>query len=120
MTEQGQATDRDDPLATALAVVPDDAVTDTEQHLNAPALVVRADRVQATLSALRAEAEFDRCACVTGQAYGDRDESIYHLRSDDNPTHELSVVVPVREQVLAGGTVRGGVRETGGIVGGHT
>jgi len=90
-----RAADRDDPLSTALAVVPDDAVSDTEQHLNAPALVVRADRVQATLSALRDEAGFDHCACVTGQAYGDRYESIYHLRSYDDPTRELSVVVPV-------------------------
>ena len=85
----------DDPLASALAVVPDDAVTDTERHLNAPALVVRADSVQATLSALRDEAGFDHCACVTGQAYDDRYESIYHLRSYDDPTRELSVVVPV-------------------------
>ncbi|MFC7139694.1 NADH-quinone oxidoreductase subunit D [Halosimplex aquaticum] len=82
-------------LDAALAVVPDDAVTDTEQHLNAPALVVRADRVRAALTALRDEAGFDHCACVTGQAYGDRYESIYHLRSYDDPTRELSVVVPV-------------------------
>ncbi|MFB6139338.1 MAG: NADH-quinone oxidoreductase subunit C, partial [Halosimplex sp.] len=87
--------DADSPLAAALAVVPDDAVTDTERHLNAPALVVRADRVQATLAALRDEAGLDHCACVTGQAYGDRHESIYHLRSYDDPTRELSVVVPV-------------------------
>ncbi|WP_459191691.1 NADH-quinone oxidoreductase subunit D [Halosimplex sp. J119] len=82
-------------LDAALAVVPDDAVTDTEEHLNAPALVVRADRVQAVLTPLRNELGFDHCACVTGQAYGDRYESIYHLRSYDDPTHELSVVVPV-------------------------
>ncbi|ELZ30208.1 NADH dehydrogenase subunit CD (ubiquinone) [Halosimplex carlsbadense 2-9-1] len=86
--------DADSPLDAALAVVPDDAVTDTEQHLNAPALVVRADRVQAALSALRDRAGFDHCACVTAQAYGDRYESIYHLRSYDDPQRELSVVVP--------------------------
>jgi len=86
--------DADSPLDAALAVVPDDAVTDTEEHLNAPALVVRADRVQAVLSALRDRAGFDHCACVTGQAYGDRYESIYHLRSYDDPQRELSVVVP--------------------------
>jgi len=86
--------DADSPLEAALAVVPDDAVTDTEQHRNAPALVVRADRMQATLSALREEGGFDHCACVTGQAYDDRYESIYHLRSYDDPQRELSVVVP--------------------------
>jgi len=86
--------DADSPLDAALAVVPDDAVTDTEEHLNAPALVVRADRVQAVLTALRDRAGFDHCACVTAQAYGDRYESIYHLRSYDDPQRELSVVVP--------------------------
>ncbi|WP_436926925.1 NADH-quinone oxidoreductase subunit D [Halosimplex amylolyticum] len=95
-TSAGRAeADRESPLDAALAVVPDDAVTDTEQHLNAPALVVRGDRVQAVLGALREEAGFDHCACVTGQGYGDRYESIYHLRSYDDPTRELSVVVPV-------------------------
>ncbi|WP_415380381.1 NADH-quinone oxidoreductase subunit D [Halosimplex sp. TS25] len=95
-TDADEATpSRESPLDAALAVVPDDAVTDTEQHRNAPALVVRADRVQAVLAALREEAGFDHCACVTGQAYGDRYESIYHLRSYDDPTRELSVVVPV-------------------------
>jgi NADH-quinone oxidoreductase subunit C/D len=86
--------ERDALLDAALAAVPDDAVTDTESHLNAPALVVRADRVQATLAALR-EVGFDHCACVTAQDYGDRYESVYHLRSYDDPTRELSVVVPV-------------------------
>jgi NADH-quinone oxidoreductase subunit C/D len=86
--------DRDALLSHALEVVPDDAVTDTESHLNAPALVVRADRVQAALAALRG-AGFDHCACVTAQAYDDRYESIYHLRTYDDPTTELSVVVPL-------------------------
>jgi NADH-quinone oxidoreductase subunit C/D len=83
-------TDADD-LA---ALVPDDAVVDTEQHLNAPALVIRADRVQATLRALRAVG-YDHLACVTAQDYGDRYESVYHLRDYDDPTREVSVVVPV-------------------------
>ena len=86
--------DREGLLSAALAAVPDDAVTDTEEHVNAPALVVRADRVQAALSALRGIG-FDHCACVTAQAYGDRYESVYHLRTYDDPTTELSVVVPV-------------------------
>ncbi|PSP71790.1 NADH-quinone oxidoreductase subunit NuoD [Halobacteriales archaeon QH_6_68_27] len=81
-------------LDEALAAVPAGAVTDTEAHVNAPALVVRADSVEATLRALRDDLGLDHLACVTGQAYGDRYESIYHLRSYDDPTRELSVVVP--------------------------
>ena len=81
-------------LDEALAAVPAGAVTDTEAHVNAPALVVRADSVEATLLALRDDLGLDHLACVTGQAYGDRYESIYHLRSYDDPTRELSVVVP--------------------------
>jgi NADH-quinone oxidoreductase subunit C/D len=81
-------------LDEALAAVPAGAVTDTEAHVNAPALVVRADSVEATLRALRDDLGLDHLACVTGQTYGDRYESIYHLRSYDDPTRELSVVVP--------------------------
>ncbi|MBX0297155.1 NADH-quinone oxidoreductase subunit D [Haloarcula nitratireducens] len=69
-------------------------VTDEETHENAPAVVVRADEVQAVLSTLKTEAGLDHCACVTAQEYADRFETIYHLRSYDDPTRELSVVVP--------------------------
>ena len=93
-TRPSAATAADDPTRELLDIVPDDAVTGTDDHLNAPALVVRADRVQATLSALR-DAGLDHCACVTAQAYDDRYESIYHLRDYDDPTREASVVVPV-------------------------
>ena len=65
-----------------------------EEHLNAPGYVVRADEVQAVLRTLRDEAGFDHCACVTAQEYGDRFETIYHLRQYDDPTQEISVVVP--------------------------
>jgi NADH-quinone oxidoreductase subunit C/D len=82
-------------LDEALAAAPERAVTDTEEHLNAPALVVRADSVQTTLRALRDDVGLDHLSCVTGQAYGDRYESVYHMRSYDDPTRELSVVVPV-------------------------
>jgi NADH-quinone oxidoreductase subunit C/D len=75
-------------------VVPDDALLGREQHLNAPALVVRADAVHETLAALRERAGFDHCACVTAQEYEDRFETVYHLRSYDDATRELSVVVP--------------------------
>jgi NADH-quinone oxidoreductase subunit C/D len=65
-----------------------------DNHLNAPAFVVRPDEVAAALSTLRNEAGFDHCACVTAQEYADRYETIYHLRRYDDPTDEVSVVVP--------------------------
>jgi NADH-quinone oxidoreductase subunit C/D len=71
-----------------------DRILDTEQHLNAPAVVIRPDEVAETLRLLRDEAGFDHCSCVTAQEYEDRYESIYHLKRYDDPTRELSVVVP--------------------------
>ncbi|WP_277540131.1 NADH-quinone oxidoreductase subunit D [Haloarcula laminariae] len=71
-----------------------DHVVREELHENAPAVVVRADEVQQALSTLRTESGLDHCACVTAQEYADRFETIYHLRSYDDPTRELSVVVP--------------------------
>jgi NADH-quinone oxidoreductase subunit C/D len=71
-----------------------DAVLDTDDHGNAPAIVIRPDEVQRVLSALRSEAGYDHCACVTAQEYRDRFETIYHLRTYADPTDELSVVVP--------------------------
>ncbi|QGN06051.1 NADH-quinone oxidoreductase subunit D [Halorhabdus sp. CBA1104] len=71
-----------------------DGVVSRETHSNAPGIVVRADAVAAILETLRDRAGFDHCACVTGQEYTDRFETIYHLRSYDDPTRELSVVVP--------------------------
>ena len=67
---------------------------DTEAHVNAPGVVVRPDEVQDALFRLRDEAGFDHCSCVTAQEYDDRYESIYHLKKYDDPTQELSVVVP--------------------------
>jgi NADH-quinone oxidoreductase subunit C/D len=69
-------------------------VTAREEHLNAPAARIRPDDVREALSALRDEAGYDHLACVTAQEYEGRYESIYHLRSYDDPTRELSVVVP--------------------------
>ncbi|SDY23545.1 NADH-quinone oxidoreductase subunit D [Halobellus clavatus] len=82
------------PPETAVAALPNDAVVDRETHENAPAVVIRADRVQAVLSTLRSAAEFDHCSCVTAQEYKDRFETTYHLTSYDDRTRELSVVVP--------------------------
>ncbi len=71
-----------------------EAVLDREEHVNAPAFVVRPDEVQAVLSALREEAGFDYLSNVTAQQYADRYESIYHLKKYDDPTQEVGVVVP--------------------------
>ncbi|WP_262178300.1 NADH-quinone oxidoreductase subunit D [Haloarcula laminariae] len=69
-------------------------VLDREQHVNAEGFVIRPDEVQDVLSTLKTEAGFDHLSCVTAQEYDDRYESIYHLRKYDDPTQELSIVVP--------------------------
>ncbi|MEF8906035.1 MAG: NADH-quinone oxidoreductase subunit D [Haloarculaceae archaeon] len=78
----------------ALADLLGDLVIDREEHVNAEAFVVRPDEVQDALFGLRDEAGFDHCSCVTAQEYGDRFESIYHLKKYDDPTQEVGVVVP--------------------------
>ena len=78
----------------ALAELLGGHVIDRETHVNAEGFVVRPDEVQQVLSTLKTEAGFDHCACVTAQEYDDRYESIYHLRKYDDPTQELSIVVP--------------------------
>ncbi len=78
----------------ALAELLGDRVVDREEHVNAPAFVVRPDEIQDALFALRDEAGFDYLSCVTAQEYDDRYESIYHLKKYDDPTQELGVVVP--------------------------
>lgn len=65
-----------------------------ESHINAEAFVIRPDEVQDVLFALRDQAGFDHCSMVTAQEYEDRYESIYHLKKYDDPTQEVSVVVP--------------------------
>ena len=69
-------------------------VLDREEHVNAEGFVIRPDKVEETLSTLKTEAGFDHCSCVTAQDYQDRYETIYHLKKYDDPTQELSVVVP--------------------------
>lgn len=69
-------------------------VIDREEHGNADAVVIRPDDVQSVLGRLRNQAGYDHCSCVTAQAYPDRYETIYHLKQYDDPTAELSVVVP--------------------------
>ncbi|WP_435185173.1 NADH-quinone oxidoreductase subunit D [Halobellus sp. EA9] len=71
-----------------------DLVVDTEEHVNAPGVVVRPDAVQEALRRLRDEAGFDHLSCVTAEEREDRYESIYHLTSYDDRQREVSVVVP--------------------------
>ncbi|SHG82186.1 NADH-quinone oxidoreductase subunit D [Halobaculum gomorrense] len=71
-----------------------DHVIGREEHLNAPGYVIRPDAVQDVLSTLKTEAGYDHLSCVTAQEYEDRYESIYHLKKFDDPTQEVSVVVP--------------------------
>jgi len=72
-----------------------DRVRDREEHVNAPGVVVAPDDVADVVATVRERAGLDHCACVTAQEYADRFETIYHLRDYDDPTRELSVVVPV-------------------------
>jgi NADH-quinone oxidoreductase subunit C/D len=71
-----------------------DRILGRDDHLDAPAIRIRADDVQAVLSTLRTEAGLDHCACVTAQEYDHRYETIYHLRSYDDPEAGVNVVVP--------------------------
>ncbi|GAA0208840.1 NADH-quinone oxidoreductase subunit D [Halobaculum roseum] len=77
-----------------LAELLGDHVIGREEHLNAPGYVIRPDAVQDVLSTLKEEAGYDHLSCVTAQEYEDRYESIYHLKKFDDPTQEVSVVVP--------------------------
>ncbi|ELZ91607.1 NADH dehydrogenase, subunit D (ubiquinone) [Haloferax mucosum ATCC BAA-1512] len=71
-----------------------DAVLTVDDHVHAPAIEIRPDEVQSSLTTLRDELGYDHLSCVTAQEYEDRYESIYHLKSYDDPTREVSVVVP--------------------------
>jgi NADH-quinone oxidoreductase subunit C/D len=73
-------------------------VLDREEHVNAEGFVIRPDSVETVLATLKEEAGFDHLSCLTAQQYRDRYESIYHLRKYDEPTHELSVVVPTANE----------------------
>ncbi len=71
-----------------------DRVIGRESHMNAEAVVVRPDAVESVLRTLKDEAGFDHLSLLTAQDYDDRYESIYHLKKYDDPTQEVSVVVP--------------------------
>ena len=78
----------------ALADLLGDHVVGREDHVHADGFVVRPDKVEEVLSTLKHEAGFDHCSMVTAQDYQDRYESIYHLKKFDDPTQEVSVIVP--------------------------
>ena len=102
--ERSEGSDPESALTPerATEVLPDECILAREQHENAPGIVVRPDEVQDVLSTLKTAAGFDHCSCVTAQEYADRYESIYHLKSYDDPTRELSVVVPTsRDQPVS-------------------
>ncbi|MFC6724911.1 NADH-quinone oxidoreductase subunit D [Halobium palmae] len=90
----GERTDHATATAEELVDLLGPLVLSRDDHLNAPAFVVRPDDVQETLTVLRDEAGYDHCSCVTAQEYEDRYETIYHLKKYDDPTDEVSVVVP--------------------------
>jgi len=77
-----------------LASLIGDRALERDDHVNAPGFVIRPDDVQDVLFDLRDRAGFDYLSCVTAQQYEDRYESIYHLKKYDDPTQEVSVVVP--------------------------
>ena len=69
-----------------------------EEHLNAEGFVIRPDDVQDVLSTLKERAGFDHLSLLTAQEYLDRYESIYHMKKYDDPTQEVSVVVPTDKE----------------------
>ena len=84
--------------ADELAELLGDLVIGREEHVHAPGYVIRPDAVQETLSTLKTEAGYDHLSCVTAQEYEGRYESIYHLKKYDDPTQEVSVVVPTDKE----------------------
>ncbi|WP_311174192.1 NADH-quinone oxidoreductase subunit D [Halobellus ordinarius] len=78
----------------AIETLLSDYVVSRESHRNAEGIVIRPDAVQDVLSLLKTEAGFDHLSCVTAQEYEDRYECIYHLKKYEDPTQELSVIVP--------------------------
>jgi len=101
-TEEPAEPDEEPPAEAPATGVDYDALEDLlgddvvrrETHTNAEGFVVRADRVQSALSALKDTCGFDHLSNVSAQEYADRFESIYHLKKYDDPTEEVSVVVP--------------------------
>ncbi len=90
-----------------------DHIIDRESHVHTEAAVVRPDEVQSTLRILREDAGFDHLSCVVSQEYRDRFESVYYLKTYDDPTQEFGVVVPTSRDEPKSQTATG-VYETAG------
>ncbi|MFC6961039.1 NADH-quinone oxidoreductase subunit D [Halocatena marina] len=88
IVEPARSTDYDE-----LAELLGDRLIAREEHVHTEGFVIRPDDVQDVLFTLR-DAGFDHCSCVTAQEYDDRFETIYHLKEFDDPTRELSIIVP--------------------------
>ncbi|KPN31315.1 NADH-quinone oxidoreductase subunit C/D [Halolamina pelagica] len=71
------------------------AVVGSREIGDIPTLEIRADAVSAVLDALRTGLALDHCSSVVGQEYDTHAESVYLLRSYDDPTRALGVAVPV-------------------------
>ncbi|SFK73418.1 NADH-quinone oxidoreductase subunit C/D [Halogranum rubrum] len=81
-------------VSDGLSALLDEYVLSRDDHLHAPGFVIRPDDVQDVLFELRDEAGFDHLSCVTAQEYETHYETVYHLKQYDDPTEEVSVVVP--------------------------
>ena len=91
---QTGADDRTGSDPDRLARLLGDQLLGRESHVTCEAAVVRPDAVADVLETVRDQLGFDLLAAVTAQQYADRYESIYQLRSYDDPTRQLAVVVP--------------------------
>ncbi|GAB7095117.1 NADH-quinone oxidoreductase subunit D [Halolamina litorea] len=92
--QEGDDTPEIEAGETELEALLDDLIVDRDDHMNAPAFVIRPDTVQETLGRLKEEAGYDHLSLVTAEEYPDRYESIYHLKKFEDPTDEVSIVVP--------------------------
>ena len=92
--EESQELTTREGLMDAVRALLGERIVGTEEHLNAPAIIIAPDTVAEVLDELRTELGFDHLSCVTAEEHADRFETIYHLTSYEARTRELSVVVP--------------------------
>jgi NADH-quinone oxidoreductase subunit C/D len=93
-----EASARQEPTVEDLEAALGELAVGRDDHVNAPAVVVRPDAVAEAVETLRDDLGLDHCACVTAQEYADRFETIYHLRDYDDPQREASVVAPTTRE----------------------
>ncbi|MCU4740748.1 NADH-quinone oxidoreductase subunit D [Halobacteria archaeon AArc-m2/3/4] len=94
--ERGRTAHEAEPVdADELESILGELVIGTDDHMNAPAFVIRPDDVQRALGRLRDQAGFDHLSCLTPQEYADRYESILHMTTYDDRRREVTLVVPL-------------------------